>query len=110
MMSALMDTGAITAAYVDKPGSGLVMQMLAIASALSGCDPALPTASVASQTACSSRSYYYTRETGLLSIQIISPTAKEFTGQLALHFFYLNISKDDSPGYRPRRDSRMGGK
>lgn len=95
VMSALMDTGAITAAYVDKPGSGLVMQMLGIASAV---DP--------SRTNDRFRGFpdrlLFTeilKHPGDRSaiFQIISPTAVQFTGPLTLYFFYLNISKNDSP-------------
>lgn len=92
----LMDTGAITAAYVDKPGSGLVMQMLGIASgqpdAVRGNDRfrGFPDRLLFSEilTHAGDRSAIF---------KILSPTAAEFTGKLALHFFYLNISKDTRP-------------
>ncbi len=88
-----MDTGAITAAYVDKPGSGLVMQMLGIASASPGTARTtdrfrgFPDRLLFSElllTHPGDRSAIF---------QIIISDCNEFTGKLALHFFYLNISK-----------------
>ncbi len=92
----LMSTGAITAAYVDKPGSGLVMQMLDLAAAPTnatrGTDRFLgfPDRLLFSEilTRPGDRSALF---------RIKSNSADNFTGELTLHFFYLNISKDHHP-------------
>jgi hypothetical protein len=92
----LMNTGAITAAYVDKPGSGLVMQMLDLASsppdAVRGTDRfrGFP-----DRLLFSAVLNHPGDRSGLFKIK--SNSAKNFTGELELHFFYLNISKNDHP-------------
>lgn len=96
VMSDLMDTGAITAAYVDKPGSGLVMQMLGIASASPGTSRSADRFRGFPDRLLFSELLLHPGDRSAI-FQIISPTVKEFTGQLALHFFYLNISKGDHP-------------
>ena len=96
VLEELMHTGAITAAYVDKPGSGLVMQMLDLACAPAGV--VRPTdrfrgypdrmlfANVLTQPGDRSALF-----------QIKSSTSDPFTGELTLHFFYLNVSKNLQP-------------
>ena len=104
----LMDTGAITAAYVDKPGSGLVMQMLDLAAA-----PADVTRGTNRFQGFPDRllfSEILTRPGDRSAIfKIKSNSADNFTGELALHFFYLNIQQRSSPGYCSRGDSCLGG-
>lgn len=92
----LMATGAITAAYVDKPGSGLVMQMLAIASAQPDSTHAADRFRGFPDRLLFSEILKRPGDRSAL-FQIISPTAVQFTGQMALHFFYVNISKDNQP-------------
>ena len=92
----LMSTGAITAAYVDKPGSSLVMQMLDLAAApadaIRGTNrfQGFPDRLLFSEilTHPGDRSAIF---------RIKSTSADNFTDELALHFFYLNISKDHHP-------------
>ncbi len=88
VLSDLMDTGAITAAYVDKPGSGLVMQMLDLAAA-----PAEATRGTNRFQGFPDRLLFaeiLTRPGDRSAIfRIKSNSADNFTGELALHFFYF---------------------
>jgi len=96
VMRALMQAGAVTAAYVDKPGSSLVMNMLQIASSSSddaGTDNSMQVfpdrllfSSILTQPGDRSAIF-----------EIRSPAAQTFTGELALHFFYLNVAKGSEP-------------
>jgi hypothetical protein len=91
VLNELMTTGAITAAYVDKPGSGLVMKMLAIAAGsdndrFTGFPDRLLFSEILLQPGDRSALF-----------KIRSSSADQFTGELTLYFFYLNISKTGQP-------------
>lgn len=91
VLNELMTTGAITAAYVDKPGSGLVMKMLAIAAGsdndrFTGFSDRLLFSEILLQPGDRSALF-----------KIRSSSADQFTGELTLYFFYLNISKTGQP-------------
>jgi hypothetical protein len=96
VLEELKHTGAITAAYVDKPGSGLVMQMLDLAAApadvvrgsdrFRGFPDRLLFANILLNPGDRSALF-----------QIKSPTADPFIGELTLHFFYFNVSKNLEP-------------
>ncbi len=96
VLEELKNTGAITAAYVDKPGSGLVMQMLDLAAApadvvrgtdrFRGYPDRLLFATILLNPGDRSALF-----------QIKSPTADPFTDELTLHFFYINVSKNLEP-------------
>jgi hypothetical protein len=81
---------------VDKPGSGLVMQMLDLAAAPAGATrgtdrfQGFPDRLLFSEilTHPGGRSALF---------RIKSNSADNFTGELTHHFFYLNISKNDHP-------------
>lgn len=92
-LRALQQQGASTAGYIDKPGSDLVVRLLEIAN--------LPLADL--QQAGRERPFRGLTDVELLSpflepgersavFGIQSPTANRYSGDLALHFFYLNVA------------------
>lgn len=102
ILSRLQSRGVITAGYVDKPSANLVVRLLEIASA----DPEQiqhireyhPLPSV------SDRWLFGEKGAPLLPaghrsavFKLQSSSEKNYTGVLALHFFYLNVGTDDHP-------------
>lgn len=95
VMHELMRIGAVSAAYVDKPASGLVLQML---------DEAVDISDGSGTGRLSGLPDRFLFEK-LLShpgdrsalFRILSASSADFTGPLALHFFYLNISRQGQP-------------
>ena len=96
VMRDLMTTGALTAAYVDKPGSSLVMNLLDIASAPSDAPAERKRFQAFPDRLLFSSLLTHPGERSAL-FQIKSPASQAFTGQLALHFFYLNVGRGTGP-------------
>lgn len=96
VMRDLMTTGALTAAYVDKPGSSLVLNMLDIAAAPSDALGGLKRFQAFPDRLLFAALLTHPGERSSL-FQIKSPAAQAFTGYLALHFFYLNVGRGADP-------------
>ena len=96
--------GVITAGYVDKPGSNLVIRLLEIVSALEG---SLDIAKAIKETqkrpplqGVTDRWLYkqileYGERSAIFSIQ--SKNAAQYDGSLAVNFFYLNVGSKNGP-------------
>lgn len=96
----LAETGAATAGYVDRPRSDLAVRLLEL--------PLLETEGELDQ-AGKKRPLLGLTDAGLFREALQSPgarsavftiqsdSAKQFNGDLALHFFYLNVSRSELP-------------
>lgn len=94
----LMRRGAITAGYVDKPAANLVVRLLEIAMTPDSELPEIrqfhPLQGV------SDRDLYQARlQPGERSaiFEMQSQSARMYEGELAVHFFYLNVGRQGSP-------------
>jgi hypothetical protein len=98
VLKQLCQMGAVAAGYVDKPGANLVVRLLEVASTpdeeLSGIRKAHPL------RGCRDMDLY--RE--LLAsgdrsavFQMQSKSMENYPGELAIHFFYLNVGRPDHP-------------
>jgi hypothetical protein len=92
----LMDSGAITAAYVDKPGSNFVLNMLDIASTKDGNFQESNKFSYLPDKMMFDTILIHSGERSAL-FKKQSFSAEDFKGALSIYFFYLNISKDTKP-------------
>ncbi|GAP21617.1 DNA double-strand break repair nuclease NurA [Leptolinea tardivitalis] len=94
----LAEMGTITAGYVDRPGSDLVVRMLEIVSRKSGGETGeentRPLAPLTDAFLFQNRLPPGARS-AIFAIQ--SQSASSFTGETALHFFYLNTGFTDKP-------------
>jgi hypothetical protein len=88
----LAEIGVITAGYVDKPGSDLVVRLLELANLADLRDAGTPSARpwMGVRDASLFRERLGPGERSAL-FAIRSPAAQSFSGPLALHFFYLNV-------------------
>ena len=98
MLHKLRDIHATTAGYVDKPGADLVVRLLEVAKAGNG-------------DLAEVRKYHPFK--GVTDIELYrdllppgersaifgiqSRSSKPYQGQLGLHFFYLNVGRDEHP-------------
>jgi hypothetical protein len=98
VLRGLNDLNAITAGYVDKPGANLVVRLLEVEKAsesdLAKLRDYHPFKGV------TDRDLYKEmlppgERTAVFAIQ--SRSAKAYQGELALHFFYLNVGKENRP-------------
>jgi hypothetical protein len=102
-LSKLHKMGAITAGYVDKPRSGLVLRLLELAAlsedklAEAGKNPWLLGIF---DTTLFEKKLKPGERTALFGIQ--SASAKPYQDELALHFFYLNVSMEEDAPYLVR--------
>ena len=98
VLTRLAEIGVITAGYVDKPASDLVVRLLELAR--------LPAADL--KQAGRRRSWLGVTDASLFRelldpgersavFKIQSTSAASFKGALALHFFYLNVGRPDHP-------------
>jgi len=101
VLSRLQTRGVITAGYVDKPGSNLVVRLLELALAspkdMEDLRNFHPLLGVTDRNLFSYGSEPLIKpgyRSAVFSIQ--SSSAKNYQGVLALHFFYLNAGADDS--------------
>ncbi len=94
----LSELGAVTAGYVDKPASDLVVRMLELTQLGDLRQAGKP----------KGRPWIGLTDTGLFRdalapgersalFAIRSPAAQSFTGELALYFFYLNVGMETRP-------------
>ncbi len=100
VLKQLQDKGLMTLGYVDKPGSGLIGQLLEL---VEMSDEAL---SAYNQRR---RKFAGVNDVNLLGSLLLNPgdrsaifgiysdTANRFRDDLALHFFYLNVGQKDKP-------------
>ena len=100
VLNQLQDKGLMTLGYVDKPGSGLIGQLLELV-AMSDED-----LNAYNQRR---RKFAGVNDINLLENLLLNPgdrsalfgifsdTANRFKDDLALHFFYLNVGKKDKP-------------
>ncbi len=88
----------ITAGYVDKPGAGLVVRLLEIAATaeedLPEIKKSFPLRGVSDLDLFRDLLGEGER-TAVFAIQ--SPSMRLYAGELALHFFYLNVGREDRP-------------
>jgi len=98
VLSQMHQQGVITAGYVDKPATNLVVRLLEVAITaeselpeISKCHPLRGVYDV--------DIYRDTLVVGERSpvFAVQSPSLKVYTGPLALHFFYLNVGRDGHP-------------
>ncbi len=93
-LSVLYELGAITAGYVDKPSANLVVRLLEVAmladDSLGQIKSWIPLRGVTDIDL-----FKHLLEPGQRSavFALQSHTAQEYTGVLALHFFYLNVGR-----------------
>jgi hypothetical protein len=94
----LSQLGVITAGYVDKPGAGLVVRLLEVAATadedLPGIKKSFPLRGVSDLDLFQDLLGEGER-TAVFAIQ--SPSMKLYSGELALHFFYLNVGLPGRP-------------
>ncbi len=97
-LRSLRDIGAITAGYVDKPRADLVVQMLEVAEAadheLGALRQNRPLKGITD-----AQLYRSILDPGARSavFRIQSKSAANYSGDLALHFFYLNVGRPQRP-------------
>ncbi len=94
----LAGQGTITAGYVDRPGSDLVVRMLGLVD--NRTDSSSPTEKVKTFAPLSDSLLFEDRlpphhRSAVFSIQ--SQSAQSFSDETALHFFYMNTGKAGSP-------------
>jgi len=100
VLGTLRDQGMITLGYVDKPGSDLIARLLELVPA-SDDDPATSRkqhrrfAGVSDRQLMSRLLLSTGERSAIFAIQ--SSTALRFTGDLAPHFFLLNVGKPGKP-------------
>lgn len=98
VLSDMRELGVVTAGYVDKPGSNYVVRLLEVARAGEGelvdIKRFHPFRRVYDTDL-----YYPLLEAGERSaiFKVQSPSAKVYTDELALHFFYLNVGRQNHP-------------
>jgi hypothetical protein len=100
VLELLRDQGLVTLGYVDKPGSDLIARLLELVQ----LDEDAPSSSPGHQ-----RRYAGVQDAQWLESRLQAPgdrsavfgihseTAREFKGDLALHFFYLNVGAPGKP-------------
>jgi hypothetical protein len=101
VLSRLQSSGVVTAGYVDKPGSNLVVRLLELALAtpkdmddLRNFHPLLGVTDRALFNNGIEPLLMPGHRSAVFSIQ--SSSAKNYQGVLSLHFFYLNAGRDES--------------
>jgi len=98
ILSELCELGAVTAGYVDKPGADLVVRLLEVAKTL---DPELPQIRDRRPLRGVTDAYLFRtllapgERSAVFAMQ--SQSAKRYTGVRALHFFYLNVGRENHP-------------
>ncbi len=97
-LAQLYNLGVTTAGYVDKPGSNLVVRLLEVLMTPQAELPEIkkkhPLRGV-TDTALYRRILAAGERSPVFSLQ--SQSAKSYRGPLALHFFYLNVGRANSP-------------
>jgi len=98
VLTQLRDLGVTTAGYVDKPGADLVVRLLEVAAAAPADLPNLkhsrPLRGV-TDTDLYRETLAPGERSAVFAIQ--SQSAANYRGDLALHFFYLNVGHKDRP-------------
>ena len=94
VLSRLAEAGAVTAGYVDKPGAELVVRLLEIALLTGEELPHIRDKRLL--RGVSDRFLFSSLPSGARSaiFALQSGSAENYTGQLALHFFYLNAGTE----------------
>ena len=116
VLSRLQTRGVVTAGYVDKPASDLVVRLLELARAtpkdMEDLRNFRPLLGVTDRFLFGDKNDLLLKpghRSAVFSIQ--SSSAKNYPGVLSLHFFYLNAGRDAvAPAHCPGRDSALGGR
>ncbi len=98
VLASMQELGVTTAGYVDKPGTALVVRLLEVA-----LTPEIELADIKRlhplRGVFDIDLYKDLLEVGARSpvFAVQSPSAKVYTGDLALHFFYINVGREGHP-------------
>ncbi len=100
VLTRLYDLGVITAGYVDKPAADLVVRLLEVAMQDEAETGKTRLASPSSLRGVIDRDLFHSmlapgERSAVFGIQ--SGSAQNYRGPLGLHFFYLNVGREDHP-------------